>query len=316
MNLTTYHEIIPSFYCENENAIKNFFLSLFNLNKHQSKIILNEMRERCIHELLKNEYVDIKNMNRLTHKIWLTDKDNGQLPSKEMLEALKNTYNHLSIGDGFKHFLWCNNSKIGNQIIELIGCQNCNNIELRNIDEFSEYIGTKLFTILLKNRLYSNACDILRIQVVHKYGGLYSDFGWSMTNNIPHLLKRSDIMFNGENNPAFNGVISHNVIYSKLAKHILLDRMLTYLEDYHFLLKFPKDNAFSINEIISPCFIMAAVPGLCKHEKVITLVNHSLTFSRIHNHSHCNGSFGCAILSQSKDKVNEQILDYIHSLRK
>jgi hypothetical protein len=303
-----YDEIIPPFFNNNYEESREYFFNLFNITRDESKIILEKMRETCL-EILNSENNDNVSMNEITHKIWLTDSEFGHLPSEMMLYLLKKHYSELN---DFKHYLWCNNLEIGKQIITLIDCPN---VELRNVNEFSDYMGRKLYNIFLKNKLFANASDILRIQIVHKYGGLYSDFGWVMTNNMPKYLKHFDIMLNGEVMENYKGYISHNVIYSKVPKHNIFNKMLSYLEDKKFLNEFLKNkNCFYIVELISPRFIMAAIPELCKNEKLITLTNHELTFSRHHNSSHQIGSFGSNTIDNRMAIITNEINEYIDSL--
>jgi mannosyltransferase OCH1-like enzyme len=304
-----YDIIIPPFFYNNEEKTKIFFLNLFNTNNEQAKIILEEMREKCL-KLIRSESQKNEKVNKLTHKIWLTDNKNGKIPNELMLYLLKRQYSELN---DFKHYLWVNNEEIGKEILKLIDCPDLD-IELRNINEFYNYKGRKVFDIFLKHKLFANACDIARIQIIHKYGGLYSDFGWAMTKNIPQYINNFDIMFNGET-ALCKGYISHNVIYSFNEKHIIFDKMVSYLEDKQFLIEFIKNkNGFCIIEIVSPRFIMAAIPGLCKNDKLITLVNHELTFSRQHNSSHQNGSFGSNTINTCMEIINNEIKEYINSL--
>jgi len=305
-----YDIIIPPFYYNNEEESKFFFLNLFNINNKQAKIILEEMREKCL-KLIKSENQKNGKIKKLTHKIWLTDNENGKIPNELMLYLLKRQYNDLN---DFKHYLWVNNEEIGKEILKLINCTDLD-IELRNINEFYNYKGRKVYDIFLKHKLFANACDIARIQIIHKYGGLYSDFGWAMTKNIPEYIDKFDIMFNGENADWCKGYISHNVIYSINKKYIIFDKMLSYLEDKFFLIEFIKNkNGFYIIEIVSPRFIMASIPGFCKNDKLITLVNHELTFSRQHNSSHQNGSFGSNTINKCIEIISSEIKEYINSL--
>ena len=306
--MNNYDEIIPPFFSKNYEHSKEFFLNLFNITNHESKVILEKMRENCL-EILNSENNDNNEyINKITHKVWLTDEECGHIPNKIMLDFLKKNYTELN---DFKHYLWCNNEKIAQEILSLIDCKHLD-IEFRNTKEFDYYPGRKLYNILLKNKLYANACDILRIQIIHKYGGLYSDFGWAISKNIPEYINNFDIMFNGGNAEWCKGYISHNVIYSRNQKHIIFEKMLSYLEYKNFLIKFIENkNGFYTLEIVGPRFIMAAIPGLCKNDKLIILVDNELTFSKHHNSSHQNGSFGSNTINACIEIINNEIKEYI-----
>ena len=164
----------------------------------------------------------------------------------------------------------------------------------------------------MENNLFANACDILRIYGVYKYGGIYSDFGWVMTPYIQIYLNNFDIMFNGEVVEHLKGYISHNVIYSKQKNHTIFVTMLSYFANKNFLIG---KKIFEILEIVSPRFIMAIIPSLCNNNKLITLVNHEFTFSRHHNFSHQYGLFGsCKHKNVDNNVINEKIDNYINKL--
>ena len=303
-------EIIPPFYNNiNEPTKIHFSNTLFSMNMEQNKEILDKMRENCLYTI-KTEPTN-ESMNKLTHKIWLTTKDKGHLPNEDMINLLKKHY--LELID-FKHFLWCNNMQIGQQIIDLIYIAGLN-IELHDINEIENYKGIRLFNICLKNNLFANACDIARIQVVHKYGGIYSDFGWAIKKYISIYLDKFDIMFNGENAEWCRGYISHNVIYAKSPNHIIFNEMLSYLENKQFLTDFNKEkNLFKIIEIVSPRFIMASIPTLCKNDKLITLENNVFTFDRHHSFSHQNGSYCSRKTAGDMEDISAEINNYINNL--
>lgn len=174
------------------------------------------------------------------------------------------------------------------------------------------YPGRGIYNIFLKHKLFANACDIARIQIVNKYGGLYSDLGWAMTKNIKSYLNNFDIMFNGETAEWCRGYISHNVIYSREADHIIFTKMLYYIENIDVLNEYNRERSiYRTHEIVTPRFIMAAIPGLCKNDKLIVLTNSSYTFDRYHNFSHKNGLYGSSIIGECIADVDTEYKIYI-----
>ena len=308
MNEVTLDTIIPPFFNNTPEPSKLFFLNLFGISLDESKEILDNMRNKCLKTLKE---IPDKSINKLTHKIWLTADDNGYFPTEHMINLLRKNYNELK---DFKHYLWSNNETIGKKIIEAL-CIKDLDIELRNPNEFTNYLGWKMYVICFNHKLYANASDILRIQIVNKYGGLYSDFGWSMTKNISVYLNNFDIMFNGEIAEWCKGYISHNIIYSNKKNHIIFNKMLFFLENKKFLNEFNSElTFFKMIEIVSPRFIMAIIPSLCKNDKLITLVNHEYTFDRHHNSSHQTGLFGSSIINDKTNTIHIELLEYIKNI--
>jgi mannosyltransferase OCH1-like enzyme len=294
---------------------KLFFYNLYNINKENGDNILNLLREKAL-GIIENNIANnhTSNINKLTHKVWLTSIENPSIPNEEILKSLKSHYQELS---DYKHYFWTNNLDIANKIINLLEINNIY-ITIKNINLFNDMPSKKYVDFFLKNKLYANAGDILRIMIVYKYGGIYSDMGFSLKKYISYLLNDFDIMFNGEDAEWCKGYISHNVIYAKEPKNLIFESMLSNLTNkkiiYEIAQLIPIVNL--IIEMVSPRFIMVFIPSHYSNKKFISLKNNSFTFDRYQTNSHSNGSFGSSILETKlkEEKFQKDMKNIVDNL--
>lgn len=294
-------------------TVKQYFYNLLKIKETDSHIRLNALRNKSL-KLVKNSILNnnSNNINKLSHKIWLTSSENPQPPSKDILDLLKIHYNELS---DYKHIFWTNNINFCKKIIDNLMLSNIN-IQIKNINELSDLNGFIYVDILIKNSAYAFACDICRIMVIYKYGGIYSDIGWYMKKYISYMLNDADLMFNGEKECGWaEGVISHNVIYAKEPKNLIFENMLKYFTIKENILWYCKKYDVSIlNSIlsyVSPRFIMVVL-GEYPDKNIVVVTDNKLTFHRHHTQSYNHGTFGSIIVNNSvTEKVSKELLNVL-----
>lgn len=307
------NEIISQFYTEvtvfrTQDYINYFRKALSNseINNNEYIDIMKNQRSNCL-DIIKNDF-SIDQINKISHKVWLTDDSNPYMPSDKMLQNLKI---HCSELIDFKHYLWCNNREIGNKIIN----QN-KNLEFKDINELENPEDLSIVKLLLKKKLFANACDIIRIQIINKYGGLYSDFGWIINKYTSFYISNFDLMFNGEMTEWCKGYVSHNVIYSKQKEQLIFSKMVSLLKDKIFLKNLWNCNPsfITIIEVVSPRFIMAMIPILCLELKIIVLRQHITTYSKHNTHSHVHGTFGSNKIQTIEREISNDVINYLNKV--
>ena len=306
-------EIIPQ-YCMDDNRIINsqkyFLKNIFNITYEKSKENLNLLRKKALDIINKN--LPEKEINKITHKIWITNPDNIYLPPDDIIDIVRKHYTNLN---DYEHYFWCNIYDVGLKIVNLLNLPDIK-IKVCDLNEFEEYPATSVYNLFFKHRLFANACDIARIQIVHKYGGLYSDMGFEIKSSFSTYIKNFDIMINGENDEIHKGTISHNVLYSKKEKHKLFETSLMLMENKQIikelLLAF---NVRGILEITSPRYFMTGVSALCNDDYFLLLTNNDKTFSRKHTESHIHGKFGSAKLINNQEFSKELYTIYCSDIK-
>lgn len=207
IDLTWTKEVLP-------NEIKEY--GWYNVSKYQNgKYILEIYKQekldlytidnnrRHIYKnfqslLFNNDFYYLDHMNDNVefniHRIWLTNLDNPYEINEKNLENIINTYN---IYDNsyypWKIILWLNTNKLTKTIKYLR--DKCPNIDIRIISENDLKFAKKIYDSFMKDNLYASASDILRLNVLYIYGGIYLDLGIIFTKDISNLYLESDRIF-------------------------------------------------------------------------------------------------------------------------
>ena len=133
----------PLSWCES----KLFFYKLYNINKENGDNILNLLREKSLKIIENNITTNLtSNINKLTHKIWVTSSDKPSMPNENLIKLLKNHYTELS---DYKHYFWTNNLDIANKIINLLEINNID-ITIKNINLFNDIPSKKICRLFFK----------------------------------------------------------------------------------------------------------------------------------------------------------------------
>jgi len=276
------------------------FYKLYNTTPKICDDNLDLLREKAI-GIIENNILNnsTENINKLTHKIWVTSNESPSIPTEVILQSLKSHYQELS---DYKHYFWTNNVDTANKIINLLNLNDIN-ITIKNINEFNDIPCIKYVDLYLKHRLYANAGDILRIIIVYKYGGIYSDMGFSLKKYMNYILNDFDVMFNGEGAEWVKGCISPNVIYAKEPKNLIFEAMLNNLTNKEIIYKAD----FSLmQDLVAPKMIMVFLGSHYSNKKVVAVENNDYTFDRYHMWSHMKGYNDKCKASILSEKVQEE----------
>jgi len=261
------------------------------------------LEDRAI-ALLKNN-ICTDNFIKITHKIWLTNIDNPYEPNSTTLDLVKNQYNNLPT---FKHIFWTNNTEYCKHFITNLELSNID-IEVKDINEFKSYKGWNILLALLHQKLFAQASDIARIMIICKYGGFYSDMGFSLKPAITILVNQFDIAANGEIYDP--GIVSHNFLFSRSTNHMLFETCLNNILDINILKKYywRVQNITGIIELFGPMMLTAIVSSLCINDNILLVVNNNYTFDRYHNNSWFGATkYGCSRLDTIDTKQFEREL--------
>jgi hypothetical protein len=297
-------KIIPEYITQQERKMQTMFLNKeFNTTFNTANKNMGLLREKACH-LIKQVNLP-EDFVKITHKVWLTNPNNPFEPNERTQELLKQQYVNLP---NYKHFFWTNVPEFCKTFIESWGF---NNVNIRNVIELNDYYANRVYSALINQNLFANACDVVKLQVVCKYGGLFSDAGWCLKSTFPSIIKNFNIVINGE---FFDpGIVSHNILCSKTPEHYLYVAILKKIDDisinkfYYSLNK----NAWDIFELCGPRMLTAAVSTICKDEKVLLVSNNEYTFDRYHNNSWFGeGKYGCNLHKNIDYKKLEEDLRF------
>jgi len=299
---------IPQFFIDNpQENMHSFFKDEFNTTFTSYLESAKKQRIKSI-DIIKNEFLK-NDFIKITHKIWITNPINMYKPDIKFINLIKDQYKNLS---NYKHYFWCNIPSLAKEIINEMNIEE--NIKkciiIKNLNELNDYYGYKLYNIYYNMKLYALACDIARIQIIHKYGGIYSDLGFSLKNTFSYLISNFDIVINGELTEQYNGYISHNILSSKKKEDVFFEDILNILNDDNKLKYYYKKYDLSgLVELSSPRIIMANLVSL-SNRKFLSVSNNEHTFDREHNNSILNGKFGSDTLcNYDREKLNKYVFN-------
>jgi len=274
---------IPSYITIKERETQTLFLSEeFNLTQEKANDNMKYLQDKAIRII----EINLKNHEfiKITHKIWLTNINNPYEPDNRTQELIKQQYLNLPKGI---HFFWTNYPEFCKKFILKWNIDNNINIQIRDVSEFKTYYGYTVYQAFLNQNLFANACDILKLQVICKYGGIYSDLGFSIKSDIYKIIKNFNIVINGE---FFEpGIVSHNILCSNIKEHYLYKTILKKIDNVNIRKKYYNKikNIWGIIELVSPRMITAAISSLCydNDDTVLLIVNNEFTSDRYHNNS-------------------------------
>ena len=280
-----------------------FLENEFNSNIKIANENMKNLEDKA-HNLIRDNTLPDDNI-KITHKVWLTNNLNPFEPDAETQRLVKEQYINLP---NYKHIFWSNVPKFCENFIVNWGICNETIIEVRDINEFDNYYANKVYKAYMNQNLFAVASDIVRLQVICKYGGIYSDMGFSLKNTLPNIIKNFNIVINGENFDA--GIVSHNILSSKKPQHILYTTILNIIDKKtrHYY-KLINNGLRNIIDLAGPQMLTAAVSTICKEESVLLILNNQYTCDRYHNGSWFGeGKYGSTVISKVNLKKFEEDL--------
>ena len=255
-------DFIPSYYSDIEREYQKIFLNEFDNNLIKCNKNLEEARKNII-----NTCNICNNIPLISHKIWLTD--NHPIPEKT-LNLMERNYDNTKT---WTHYLWTNN----------ISIINYNKSIIRNISEFEgEYLYT-LVKAYINQNLFPFATSVLRILIIRRYGGVYTDLGWILQPNFINLLNNADYILNGERDNVDKGIISHNLICCEKESYIF-NKLINFITPKIVNKYYKKGGINAIRELVGPRMLTAFF-GTYLNEKLLLLVDCNVTFIRYHHNS-------------------------------
>ena len=292
--------------CRKENQTL-FLKNEFNTRHEDADQNMRALRERACLLVLDTSLPD--DFIKITHKVWVTNPHNKYEPNMETQNLVKKQYLNLP---HYRHIFWTNDPNFCKTFIDSWDISSEINIEIRDIIEFKHYYGYRVYEAYMKQQLFANACDIVKIQVVCKYGGIFSDMGWCLKPTLEKIIKNFNIVINGEFIEP--GIVSHNILGSKIVEHYLYITVLKIIDNidknkqYYNLLK----GVWGIVELSGPRMLTAAVSSICKDDNILLIVNNEYTCDRYHNHSWFGeGKYGVRLHNNVDYKKFEHDLNFI-----
>ncbi len=130
----------------------------------------------------------------LTHKIWLTAPRGGSLPAQDFIDNYLESVRTLP--SDLVHFFWTNSDLVWRQLRSAAGGRVC-------VMSISLFQNDPLFVTvasLVESQKFVLAADVLKILILYRFGGIYSDLGVLFDEAVVHLVRAAEYsLFLGDN---------------------------------------------------------------------------------------------------------------------
>lgn len=162
----------------------------------------------------------------LSHQIWLTNPNNpkeirdNDLANLEHKIQLLNKNNNAS----WEHYLWTNCRSCIPTSTKRLESLNVTVNDIANFNGQLKTVGT--INSLVQNKLIGLAADILRYEIVSKFGGFYSDLNYEIIKSPENLMKSlnffADNIYYYVENYMFGASANHTIVNSALNETLYL----------------------------------------------------------------------------------------------
>jgi mannosyltransferase OCH1-like enzyme len=167
-------------------------------------------------------------IEHVTHRVWLS-RDGQEPPEWATNFYISSVEKHPEL----EHVLWCQNKANLRSTIEKLSGSSVR-ITVREVGEIRDQMkGVEMYDSLMRQGYFVMACDVLRLEVLRLFGGLYTDYGYELKTNITSLLDRFDIITNQFVNPS-NPLDTHcdtNILAAKKGNQII-ERFLSFMTNF------------------------------------------------------------------------------------
>ena len=165
-------------------------LTLEAVRKRRVQNLLKQ--KEIMRSLLTNKLPKESRIPHLLHRVWVTsDTDPYEVPP-DRLKCYLSTIQH-ELPEDWLHIFWClDKTKIPKTVQAL---EETERVEVKELKEiWSRLRGRDVFERLINARLYTQCCDVIRLNIVDLFGGVYTDFGVQFLRDPSLLLDHFDVV--------------------------------------------------------------------------------------------------------------------------
>lgn len=253
----------------------------FSYDKEVTSSSLKKLEDKTIKDK------EVPSIPTISHRVYFSAQDSQNKLDDFYIEEMKLHFNNLnSLGDAWQHLIWTNQPNLfPAEVVNIKG------VEIRSIDEFKNHLSYEYVIEALRkggsSKPYlTEATDFIRLMVVQKFGGVYTDNDYEIYNleNFSSLIKRFDFIGARETirldsfytNSFFSAKPDHPIINDILERRLrnyklvdapvytkqpcnIYDRILFNGPVLMAISYFAKNNIDGNNDIIMPSWMMMNV---------------------------------------------------------
>lgn len=158
----------------------------------------------------------------ITHKIWLTSENAPKEPRDIYTDWLEQSIEHNKVSDGWTHVFWLENREKLPETVKKL--ENHPNIKLMFLDDLdtSSFVTGNLYKNAIQKCQFGKASDIIRLELLKKYGGFYLDTDYELYQSLQVHAKAYDMIMGVEPMSAYLG----NAFMGAAPDHPVIDKAL------------------------------------------------------------------------------------------
>lgn len=163
---------------------------LFGVSFEELVLKRDKIMENCLKHYYDPKAPKINVIPHITHRVWITDNNNPHEVPLDKLNIYVKSLRSFVVNPNWKHYFWCLDPSKIPQTIKFLKNTGLN-IEIKTISEiFPRMRARHLFEALYKDRRYTQASDIVRMNILFQMGGVYSDMGILLKGDITPIIDR------------------------------------------------------------------------------------------------------------------------------
>lgn len=171
------------------NAFTEYFLSSIQSSPDEFSQFVSDSRNKFIDKLIQEGVTHASSPPKITHRIWLTSDESPVLPPDDVVAKIES--HSKEIAPDYLNILWTNSDLVKETLSGRFK-DRCVPILCASISGFSSDPLFDRIVRLIQCRKYVLAADFLRIVLLKRIGGIYSDLGVQFNKNflcIAHSAK-------------------------------------------------------------------------------------------------------------------------------
>lgn len=196
----------------------------------------------------------------ITHKIWLTNPNKPVNMPEYYVKWFENSIKHNPKKEGWVHYLWIQDEKLFPELIKRVKNTSIK-IMVVSKDLPKEMLCGEIYDEALANNKFGMASDVLRMEILRQFGGVYLDTDYELFHSIKGLNTFYNFYCAIEpmSNLICNAIVAASPYHPVIEKSLELIKRNANMETAPDYIKNCGDNGFKTIIVTGPGMITNAV---------------------------------------------------------
>ncbi len=171
-------------------------LTLAKIDEHRQRLFernnIAKILERDVDAIDRYE----NKIPMITHKIWVTADDKPVSIPNYYLKWYENSIEHNPVAAGWTHILWIESKEKLPELARKL--EHHPNIKIMELKHLGDLVTGDLYKQAIINKQFGKATDILRLEILKKFGGFYLDTDYELFQSLKPYCKVYDMVMSVE----------------------------------------------------------------------------------------------------------------------